>query len=304
MKRDRLYGITLHLLNHGKTSAACLAKIFEVSVRTIQRDIDALCRTGVPVVSETGAAGGYYLAEDFRMDAQTATQEDYSHMLTALKGYSTALKNPEITGLMEKLGALTRKDDSGIVLDFSVLREVDDRLMQTLKTAISQKTAVRFGYTNAENLYRVHMVEPVAVVYQWYAWYLLAYSRERRDYRLYKLARMTGAGLTGQEFTREHAPAETILRENRERVPQPVTEISIRCRSDARAKALEYLNGTITAEYPNGECDMTLSVIESEHFWFGTLLSLGDGVTVMAPEHIRRRLTRAAEAILRLYGKA
>lgn len=303
MKRDRLYGITLHLLNHGKTSAAYLAKKFEVSARTIQRDIDALCRSGVPVVSETGAAGGYYLAEEFRMDAQTVTQQDYSHMLTALKGYSTALKNPEITELVEKVGALARKGDGAIILDFSVLREVDDRLMQTLKTAIRQKKAVRFGYTNAENQSSEHVVEPVAVAYQWYAWYLLAYSRERRDYRLYKLVRMAGVELTGQEFTRTHAPAETIMRENRECAPQPVTEISIRCRPAARAKAIEYLNGTITAEYPNGECDMTLRVIESKHFWFGTLLALGDGVTVIAPEHVRRRLTRAAEEILRLYGK-
>ena len=300
MKRERLYGITLHLLNHGKTSAACLAKKFEVSARTIQRDMDALCRSGVPVASETGAAGGYYLAEGFRMDAQTATQEDYSHMLTALKGYSTALKDPEITELMEKLGALARKGDGGIVLDFSALREVDGRLMQMLKTAISQKRAVRFGYTNAENQSREHTAEPVAVVYQWYAWYLLAYSREKQDYRLYKLVRMTGAEITGLEFTRTHAPAETILRENRERAPQPVTEISVRCRPAARAKAIEYLNGTITAEYPNGESGMTLRVIESEHFWFGALLALGDGVTVIAPEHIRRRLTRAAEEILRL----
>lgn len=304
MKRDRLYGITLHLLNHGKTTAACLAETFEVSARTIQRDIDALCQAGVPVMAETGAAGGYYLAENFRMDAQFATQDEYSHMLTALRGYSTALKNPELAGIMEKLGALTQNGDSGTVLDFSVLREVDDSLMQTLKTALSQKTAVRFGYTNAENLYREHTVEPVAVVYKWYAWYLLAYSIEKRDYRLYKLARMTDAGLTGQKFTRKHASAETILRENGERTPQHVTEISIRCRSDARAKAVEYLNGTVTAEYPGGECDMTLRVIESEHFWFGTLLALGDGVTVMAPEHIRSRLIRAAEAILRLYGNA
>ena len=303
MKSDRLYGITLHLLNHGKTSAAYLAKKFEVSVRTIQRDMDALCMAGVPVVSETGAAGGYYLAEKFRMDAQTATQEDYSHMLTALKGYSTALKNPQVAALMEKVGALTQADDSGIVLDFSVLREVDDRLMQTLKTAISRKQAVRFGYTNAENISREHTVEPVAVVYQWYAWYLLAYSRERQDYRLYKLVRMTGAEVTEQEFTRTHAPAETIMRENRERAPQPVTEIRVRCRPAARAKAIEYLNGTVTAEYPDGGCDMTLRVIESEHLWFGTLLALGDGAEVIAPEHIRRRLIQAAEEIVRLYAE-
>ena len=114
---------------------------------------------------------------------------------------------------------------------------------------------------------------------------------------------MAGAELTGQEFTRTHAPAETILRENRRRAPRAVTEISVRCRPDARAKAIEYLNGTIVAEDPDGECDMTLRVIESEHLWLGTLLALGDGVKVMAPEHIRRRLIQAAGDILSMYAE-
>ena len=66
MKTDRLYTLTLYLLNHGKSSASELAKHFEVSVRTIQRDIDALCQAGIPICAFTGTNGGYEILSDFK----------------------------------------------------------------------------------------------------------------------------------------------------------------------------------------------------------------------------------------------
>ena len=90
MKIERLYAITVYLLNHGRTSAAELAKYFEVSVRTIQRDIDSLCLSGIPIVSVTGAAGGYEISAQFRLDKHPATSNDYSYILTALKGLVSA----------------------------------------------------------------------------------------------------------------------------------------------------------------------------------------------------------------------
>lgn len=261
----------------------------------------SLCEAGIPIVAETGANGGYYLTDSFRMDAQTATQEDYSYILTALKGYSTAMGSPGIDAAIEKIASLANKKDDSVVLDFSVLREVDNSLMQALQEAIRRKKAVRFNYTNAENIIRVHTVEPIAVVYRWYAWYLLAYSTVKSDYRTYKLVRMNGLEITESDFTKEHENTDTILKESSKNNTQETIEIKIYCKPEARAKAIEYLNGKITAEYSNGECDMTLYVIESEHFWFGTILSLGNGVVIKEPEHIRQRILEAAEKIVSLY---
>lgn len=303
MKTDRLYAITVYLLNHGKTSAAQLAQKFEVSVRTVQRDIDSLCQAGIPVIAETGAAGGYYLADTFRMDAQTATKEDYSLMLTALKGFLSAMDHPGLTAAVEKISALVPDQKEGIILDFSTLREGDNELLVLLRAAIRQKHPVSFDYTNAENSSRIHTVEPIAVVYRWYAWYLLAYSIANNDYRTYKLVRMRNAKIVEVPFTKEHADAETILQSQNQKSPQQCTEIHIRCKSEARAKAAEYLNGVITHEYENGDCDMTLHVIENEQFWFGMVLSLTDGIEILEPERIRRRVLETAEKITDLYSK-
>lgn len=303
MKIERLYATTLYLLNHGKTSATELAKKFEVSVRTIQRDIDTLCQAGIPIAAETGASGGYYLADTFRMDGQIATQADYSVILTALKGLSTAMDDRKIEAALEKLSALTKEDNENVILDFSVLRESDEKLLQMFQSAILARHPVRFTYTNADNVTRVHTVEPIAVVYRWYAWYLLAYSTVKEDYRTYKLIRMRDAEIIDAPFTKEHDTAAKILHEHDRKEPQPVIAVTVRCKAEARAKAIEYLNGKITCEYENGECEMVLHVIENEHLWFGTLLSLGDGIEVIEPVHIRERVLTAAKEIVSLYEK-
>jgi len=139
MKTERLYAITIFLLNHGKTSASELAKKFEVSVRTIQRDIDSLCRAGVPVVSEMGAAGGYCLTDSFKMDAQLATDEEFADILTALKGFSTAINNTQVDKIVEKIASLTKEKENSVILDFSVLKEIDNVLITRIQEAIKKE---------------------------------------------------------------------------------------------------------------------------------------------------------------------
>lgn len=303
MKTDRLYAITVYLLNHGKVPASELAKKFEVSVRTIQRDMDALCRAGIPIVSETGVSGGYSLTDTFHLDRHIATQKDYSFILTALKGFSTAMNDPKIDATLEKLTAVSKEEEESVILDFSVLREGDEALLHLLQEAILKKHPVQFTYTNADDVTRIHTVEPIAVIYRWYAWYLLAYSTVKDDYRTYKLVRMRNAEIIEMPFTKEHDSAKSILHSYEKNTQQPCTVITVRCKPEVRVKAAEYLNGKIICEYQSGECEMELHVIESETLWFGFLLSLGDGIEVIAPEHIRMRVYEAAKRIISLYGK-
>lgn len=303
MKIDRLYAITVYLLNHGKASASELARRFEVSSRTIQRDIDALCRAGIPVVAMTGAAGGYEILDTFRMGQHAATQEDYSHILTALQGLATATNDPKVNATLEKLVSLTKARDRGMILDFSVLREGDEMMLQLLQSAVRSKRAVSFTYTNADHVTRNHRVEPIAVLYRWYAWYLLAYSAGKEDYRTYKLVRMSDLLATDIAFSREHESAEAILRSADETDTRIYMNVTIRCKAEAKARAIEYLHGIVTEELDNGDVLMTLNVVVNEHFWFGTLLSLGDSVEILEPEDLRLRVLNAAKTMVSLYNK-
>ena len=301
MKVERLYAITVYLLNHGLTSANELAKHFEVSLRTIQRDIDSLCIAGIPVVSLPGSNGGYEISEKYKLDNHFATSDDYSYILAALKGFVSATADANAANTLEKITQLHKEDDQNIILDFSVLREGEQETLQKLQSAIAKKRAVSFTYTNNDNETRNHTVEPVAVVYRWYAWYLLAWSKVKNDYRNYKLIRMSNLTITDKAITKEHESAETILKKAEKTDKRKYTELLIKCKAQARTRVHEYLKGQIVKELADGDALMKLTVIENEQFWLGTLLSLGDEVEVLEPQNIRSRLSEAAEKILSLY---
>lgn len=301
MKIERLYAVTIYLLNHGRTSAGELAKYFEVSLRTIQRDMDSLCLAGIPVISIAGAAGGYEISDTYRMNKDFATQDDYSYILTALKGLVSATDDPKAKHTLEKITHISEADDNGIILDFSVLREIDQSVMQTLQTAVTEKYEVTFTYTNNNNETRLHSVEPIAVMYRWYAWYLLAYSKVKKDYRTYKLVRMSGLMMTERHFEKEHKSAETILRETDQTDSRQYIDVLVRCKKAVKTRVTEYLNGCVIQELSNGDMVMKLTVVENEQLWLGTLLSLGDNVEVLEPEKIRMQLAKLAEEIVSLY---
>lgn len=303
MKLERLYAITVYLLNHGRTSASNLAKHFEVSTRTIQRDIDSLCVSGIPVIAVNGINGGYEISDRFRIDRELSTSDEYSLILTALRGLVSATENEKAKNTLEKLSHAANADDTGIILDFSVLREGDYTILQQLQAAVTQKQTVRFTYTNNNNETRVHHVEPIAVLYRWYAWYLLAYSRVRDDYRTYKLIRMSNLEVTDETFLREHEPADVIFQKTNKKDSREYTDVLLRCRQAAKTRAIEYLKGTVTEELPGGDVLIKTCVVENEQFWFGALLSLGDDIEVVEPDTIRQRAIQTAKKILELYGE-
>ncbi|MBQ4048910.1 MAG: YafY family transcriptional regulator [Clostridia bacterium] len=302
MKIERLYALTLYLLNHGRTSAARLAEYFEVSVRTIQRDIDSLCLAGIPVVSIHGSAGGYEVSEEYRLERQLAVADDYSYIQTALKGLVSAIADRKASAVLEKMMATGKAQETGLVLDFSALREGDPEKLQLLRTSALQKQVVSFTYTNNRGETKTHRVEPIALLYRWYAWYLLAYSSVRDDYRTYKLVRMSDVTPTQMPFSREHKAANEILETIDRTDTRTYMQVTIRCKPSVVARAVEYLRGRIIDTCENGDLRMELTVDESEFFWFGALLAMGDAVEVLAPESVRERVRDAAKKIAGLYS--
>lgn len=303
MKTERLYAITVYLLNHGRTSASELARHFEVSLRTIQRDIDSLCMAGIPVISIAGAAGGYEISQRFELDKEFATSDDYAYIQTALQGLVSATSDLKAKNTLEKILRVAEPSDKGIILDFSALQEGDQAALQLLQTAVSQKHAVNFTYTNNNHETRTHSVEPIAVIYRWYAWYLLAYSKVKDDYRTYKIVRMQDLKITDKPFEKEHEPADAILKRMDQTDSRSYVEILVKCKETAKARIVEYLKGTVIRELPDGDAVIKATVVENEQFWMGTLLSLGDKAEVIAPEEIRRRLLKSAEEIVSVYKK-
>lgn len=305
MKTDRLYALTLYLLNHGRSSASELAKHFEVSVRTIQRDIDALCQAGIPIYAAVGINGGYEILKDFKMNNQLASEDEYAYIATAINGLKTVTKDPVANDIYEKITAISKNSNTGMILDFSVLREGDENLLQMLQSAVKNKQVVEFTYTNNGGERRRHCVEPIAVIYKWYAWYMLAYNRAKQDYRTYKLVRMEDVYTTEEKFSREHMPAEDILNDcdNSYKGKDISTKVRLRCRGNAIHRIKEYLNGQLVESFEDGAAIMEIHIVENEQWWIGVVLSQGKEAEVIEPEHIKKRIIECAKEILFLYEK-
>ena len=311
MKIDRLLGIIIYLLNHERANANKLAERFEVSERTIQRDVEAISRAGIPILSIYGAKGGYEIVHTFKMEHQVAYDSDYSFIITALKGLSTAYHSPKIEAVIEKILSVSRKeaDASNIFLDFGVLRENSlnekadiNKLLKQLESAINAKVAVSFDYTNADGTFRRHEVEPIALTYKWYAWYLFAFSNFKRDYRLYKLIRMTNVNVTDHPFLQSHENAEILLKKHDAEDDRKYIEIKLKCKAEVKMLAVEYLKGKIEKEFDSGDFILNLRLPENELLWFGTILALGNKAVVLEPERVKKLLCEKAKEILKTYS--
>ncbi|WP_379153933.1 helix-turn-helix transcriptional regulator [Paenibacillus sp. sgz5001063] len=301
MKMDRLLGIVIYLLNRETVSSRELAAKFEVSQRTIQRDIESIGHAGIPVGSQQGLNGGYYILDSFKMSRQLLQSEDYAYILTSLKGLLSGYSNMRARDTVEKMTALAAgKSSPGLPfqLDLGVLREGEHTAenIAMMEKAIKEHTQLRLQYTDTHNDVSERCVEPLLLTYQWYAWYLFAYCCGKEDYRLFRLSRVRQIHLTSQPFSHTHREAEMLLAEHGDTRAQ----VHVRLVSKAANRVLlaEAFSNAEIREVGEDEIIMSFSVPQSEEGWFGRLLQYGHLVTVLEPESLRQRMRRQAERIL------
>ncbi|CAN7719459.1 HTH domain-containing protein [Paenibacillus sp. LjRoot153] len=162
MKLDRLLSIIILLLNRRRMQAKELAERFEVSLRTIYRDIEAINGAGIPIVTYQGTNGGIGVAEGYRLDRNVMTNDELAAIVTALRSTSTSYGNEQHLQLMEKINSVIppafseefRHMASRVMIDYSPW-DGNERLrpkLQLLKEAIDNCRIVGFIYSNAEGM--------------------------------------------------------------------------------------------------------------------------------------------------------
>lgn len=301
MKIDRLMAITIYLLSNGKTSAQKLAREFEVSTRTIMRDIDTLDQAGIPIQSSYGVDGGFQIMDTFVMDKQLASQNDYDFIVTALKGLESAYSNKSMKHTLRKMEVLAEKRQNPVSVDFSVAKENDALNVQIelLETALHQEKIVQFQYTNSRDEVKQVLVEPVRVLYKWYAWYLIGYCEEYSDYRMFKLARIEHLVITDKKNSRKHEFVDSQLNHNDLR---NMIEIKLYGKAKVKVRCNEYLNGKVTKEYKNGDFEFCFSAWQDETYWYGVILSLGSDIRIIEPHSVIDRILITCNELIKEYG--
>ncbi|HKL99880.1 MAG TPA: YafY family protein [Mobilitalea sp.] len=305
MKIDRLIGITMYLLNRNIVSARELADKFEVSVRTIVRDVEALCMADIPISSSTGANGGYEILDTFKLNKQITNVDDYFYIITALKGMCSAYENKKFEATIEKFLAASKykNDNQRVFFDFGVAKEganIPDYI-QVLEDAISAEHIVEFDYTDSENRIKHRIIEPIALTYKWYAWYLFGYCTYKKDYRIFKLNRISNIFITKTPFTNKHLNITELLEEQWNNDSRTYCDAKILCKAEVKVPVMEYLKGKVWEEHENGDFIIFLHIPENERMWFSLLLGFGDKVKVLEPQELKDRLLQKAREIQNLY---
>ena len=210
MKINRLLEILTLLLRHRQITAPELAKRLEVSRRTIGRDIDDLCRAGIPIVTRQGAGGGIAIAEGYKLDKSLLTPEELQNILVGLQGLGSVDGAGNVEFLRSKL---TPQDtsvpiSSNIFIDLaSYYKESLSVKINLLKKASAEHRLVEFLYFYEKGKCR-RRIEPYFILFRWSAWYVLGYCVKRADFRLFKLNRLWDLRMTEETFSLREVPAE------------------------------------------------------------------------------------------------
>lgn len=208
MKMERLIGILSILLQREKVTAPELAERFEVSRRTIQRDIESLCRAGIPISTAQGTGGGISIMEGYRMDRTLLTAPEMQAILAGLRSLDSVSGTRRYSQLMEKLsaeaGALV-PGGAHMLIDLSSWYKTSlPPKIELIQWAIEQRHSIRFAYFSPKGE-SARTVEPYYLVFHWSTWYVWGWCRSREDFRLFKLNRMTELS-SGEAFEPRPAP--------------------------------------------------------------------------------------------------
>ncbi|OPJ56631.1 helix-turn-helix transcriptional regulator [Clostridium oryzae] len=303
MKIDRLFGITVYLLNNEVVTARQLVQKFEVSVRTIQRDMETLCKAQIPIMSVAGVSGGYSIIPDYKIKNQYTSKEDYRYILMALKGLNSSYSNKNLENTLNKYMSLIKNEDERVFLDYSVSKE--DGKVQTnrelLEEIISENKVASFNYRDAEQKQSSKIVQPLAVYYKWYAWYMLGYDINKNDYRIYKIARMSELKLSDRVCFKQHDDIENIIKNQEQEYSNTCETIEVWCRKDCKEILQEYFPNEVMNKDKEGNYMLYLHVPARERLWQALLLSLGDGVKIIKPLLYKEKLIETAKKFLSNY---
>lgn len=307
MKIERLLAITIILLNRRQVLAKDLAERFEVSVRTIYRDIQTLNGAGIPVVSYQGYGGGLCIPDNYKVSRQLLTFDDMVSILTTLKGVNHTLKNEDVERAIEKISSLIpeereaeylRQTDS-FVVDISPWG-IDERLQHTIKQvheSVSASSLLHFSYTGANGKRSTRKVEPHTLIYKNFTWYLLAYCLKRGDFRLFRISRIRDLKCLSEHFVRRPVEPLANFQGNEGR---KMVELVLKFDPAIRVKVEEQFDDTELTEDMEGFIIATFSWPDDD--WVMCyVLGLGSDVEVIRPLCLREAVQKKCAEIQKKY---
>ena len=302
MKIDRLIGILSILLQEEKITAPELAKKFEVSRRTINRDIEDLCKAGIPILTSQGAGGGIRIMDGYKMDRTILTSKDMQMIMAGLRSLDSVSGSHYYGQLMEKLMAGSSDFVSGnesILIDLSSwYKDSLSPKIELIQDAIELGKTLKFQYyAPCGNTERE--MEPYFLIFKWSSWYVYGYCLLKNDYLMFKLNRMTELLHAGDFEKRSAVPMPDL---SNEKVFPPQAKVKAVFHPSMKWHLIEGYGIDSFTEMPDGRLIFEHDYADDESL-LSWILSCRDTVTVLEPESIREELFRIASELTEKYRK-
>lgn len=295
MSVNRMFQMIHILLERKTVTAAELARKFEVSVRTVYRDVDTLSSAGIPIYMTQGKGGGISLLENYILDKTLLSAAEQENILAALNNIPDV--SNEVDDLIMKLSALFQKTNTNwMEVDLSRWgnKEYDGQKFNILKDAILNKYILTFSYISTNGVKTARVVKPIKLVFKSRAWYLQAFCLDKNDYRTFKISRMSQTAHTLERF------AETLDPPSVEELVQPNQYPLLKLKFDKISAYRIYDEFDDSDISFDNEDNLIVSVRMPEDMWlYGFLLSFGASVSVLEPVHIKHALAEEAKKILK-----
>ncbi|MEA4992871.1 MAG: YafY family protein [Oscillibacter sp.] len=296
MQINRLFEMVYLLLNRESMTARELATHFEVSPRTIYRDVELLSSAGIPIYMTKGKGGGISLLSDFILNKAVLTDGEKSDILSALHAVNAV--SPEQTNTaVQKLSSLFGSASADwIEVDFSGWANADEEssLFRTLKAAIIGKKKAAFYYHGSEGSTQ-RTVEPLKLCFKGQSWYLYAFCAARKDYRFFKLRRIKELKLLDEHFERT-APAKIF--NERKAFQDDFVTITLKLSEKMAYRVYDEFSQFKTL--PSGEFIAQLTMPRGD--WvYQYLATFGEHCEILEPEDIRLQIEDKLQKTLARY---
>lgn len=311
MKIDRLIGIISILLQSEKVTAPYLAEKFEVSRRTINRDVEDICKAGIPLVTTQGQNGGISILSGYALDKTVLTSQDMSAILTGLKTLDSVSGTKKYQQLMEKLAVGTSSSEknksmssnmvsgSGIYIDLSANKKTSlAPKIELLQNALLNHKKVIFSYYSP-NGKSFRTVQPYILIFWWSSWYLWSFCELRNSFRLFKLNRMEDLKETNLVFSPiENPPSVEMSLQNA--YPQDEMQIKLKFEPEMKWRVIDEFGEKKFIEDSDKNLIASFSFKGKESL-FTWLLTFADKVELLEPKDLRKEFLSMLKDIQKRY---
>ena len=297
MKDNRLFRILYYILESGKVTANELADKFEVSVRTIYRDIDSISSAGIPIYALQGKGGGIEIAEDFILSKLLLSENEKQQIMSALQGLDNTTKQHE-NELLTKLSALFKmKNTNWIEVDFNNWQnnKMYEKTFDDIKSAILSKNIISFTYFSSNEKETDRSVKPVRLLFKGQDWYLYALCLLRNDFRYFKLSRIKNLEIQTEKF--DDSFEDVILK--KEMQHENTVHIKVKFDRKVAFRVYDELNGEITED--NDGNLYTEIEIPNDYNLYNYIFSFGDEAEVLEPEEVRMQIKKMINKMAEKY---